>query len=468
MAWPTTLTIKAWTGESPVSGSVSAQARNWVIRTEQPNVPEYLKPPEAADAADWLDPFVSWGLVLPERVGLSPAELASGADAPERVRTLPRERNDAPVFRYRPGSPNRFTLLRNYAARKDISIDPRTPSGIADDALPQYLLIYGTPGEIPWDFQYVLNATCACGRLDLDGDALENYIQALLDDWQGASSQIDRALVWSVDLGPNDISLLMRNAIGAKVYEQWSKDATLSGKAVFYDGQGTGVTNQASVDVLMSALAERKPALVVTTSHGQTAPLGDLVTLWQQLGLPVDQNLQLLEPDRLLAAWEPDGAIWYAHACCSAGSDATTIFDGLLDAGSSIVQVLRGVAAIGALVAPLPRALLGAKKPLRAFIGHVEPTFDWTLKQPATGQHLTRSIVRALYNNIYTSKPVGLAFRDYYEPLGTLSTQYDRAFEEFKRGQDTRGVMLYCQLAARDLQSMVILGDPTAMLSPLP
>jgi hypothetical protein len=112
--------------------------------------------------------------------------------------------------------------------------------------------------------------------------------------------------------------------------------------------------------------------------------------------------------------------------------------------------------------------LLGAKKPLRAFIGHVEPTFDWTIRQPDTGQHLTNSIVRALYNEVYRPKPVGLAFHKYYEPLGALSTRYDRAVEDSKKKIDTHEVMLYCQLAARDLQSMVILGDPTAMLPPLP
>ena len=45
--------------------------------------------------------------------------------------------------------------------------------------------------------------------------------------------------------------------------------------------------------------------------------------------------------------------------------------------------------AFGAFTTPLPRALLGATRPLRAFVGHVEPTFDWTLRQRQTGEHLT-------------------------------------------------------------------------------
>src|SRR5207302_1988162 len=126
--------------------------------------------------------------------------------------------------------------------------------------------------------------------------------------------------------------------------------------------------------------------LIVTTSHGQTGPLADAVAMKSKLGLPVDQDFQPLDPDQLLATWEPDGAIWYAHACCSAGSNAISLYGCqdtginnipicLVEAGSPVDRVLKGVAGLGSLVAPLPRALLGAKKPLRAFIGHVEPTF---------------------------------------------------------------------------------------------
>lgn len=465
MTWPTTLTINAWTGES-ASGAVLPQATNWVTNAQQPSVTESLGPPPDADPADWRDPSIGWGLVLPNRSGLSPAALASAADAPEPIRALVQARSNARVLRYLPDSPFHLTLLRDYAAGGDITIASGMPADPADPTLPQYLLIYGTPAEIPWDLQYVLNAACAVGRLDLQGDALENYVQALLNDWQDAESQIDQALVWAVDFGASDITHLMRNAIAAKVFAQWSNDSTLKGKASFFDGSHS--TQQATGASLLAALSEKKPSLIVTTSHGQTSPVGDPATLKMQLGLPVDQNLQSIDPQQLLAAWQPDGAIWYAHACCSAGSSDISVYNGLVEAGSTIDQVLKGVSALGSLTAPLPQALLGAKKPLRAFIGHVEPTFDWTLMQQASGQYLTNSIVRALYNRIYSKKPIGLVFREYYAPIGALSIEHDQAAVDLKNGQDTHEILLRCQLTARDLQSMVILGDPTAMLPPLP
>src|SRR5207249_2529549 len=150
--------------------------------------------------------------------------------------------------------------------------------------LPQYLLIYGTPAQIPWELQYNLNAVRAVGRLDLEGEALEHYVQALLNGWQDASSHIDQAVVWAADF--DYMSRLMRNAIAAKVYQEWSNDTTLHDKAVFLDGSA----NQATNALLTSTLSERKPALVVTTSHGQTGPLSDPALMKSKLGLLIDQD----------------------------------------------------------------------------------------------------------------------------------------------------------------------------------
>jgi hypothetical protein len=118
-------------------------------------------------------------------------------------------------------------------------------------------------------------------------------------------------------------------------------------------------------------------------------------------------------------------------------------------------------------VAPLPTALLGAKEPLRAFIGHVEPTFDWTLTQPSTNQFLTDPICKALYDGLYNRMPVGHAFRPWFERIGTSFAEHDAAFLKYKEGQDTEDKLLYYLLSARDVSSTVILGDPTAVLPPL-
>jgi hypothetical protein len=468
--WPTTFNINAWTGEEPVSGEVSPKAKAWTLRAKPPAARASLAV-EPEDPANWRDSRVGWGLVLVDREGLSQEERVTGSDAPEPIQVLLKERGNAPIFRYPCPSPYRLTHLRNYASGIDVDING-APRGLDPDALPQYLLIYGTPAEIPWDFQYVLSTNRLVGRLDLQGDALNNYIQALLNEWKDSSSHIEQAVVWAADYG-NDITHLMRDAIAAPVYTKWRKDNTLRDTAVFLDGS---VTN-ASAAALITTISQKKPALIVTTSHGQTGPLSDPREMKANLGLPIGQDFQAIDPEQLLATWEPDGAIWYAHACCSAGCDAVTLYGCvgqtdpalcLVKPGSTIDRVLKGLTGLGALVAPMPNALLGAKKPLRAFIGHVEPTFDWTIQQPATGQFLTSNIQRALYDNVYLPMPIGLALQEWYKSLAGLYTASDRLRALYDGKEDTLIPLLHCQLTARDRQSMVILGDPTVKLPRLP
>jgi hypothetical protein len=128
---------------------------------------------------------------------------------------------------------------------------------------------------------------------------------------------------------------------------------------------------------------------------------------------------------------------------------------------------LKGLAKVGAKTSPLPEALLGATKPLRAFIGHVEPTFDWTLQQRFTGQFLTAEIEEALYNRLFQPQPLGLALRNYYNQLAGLYSEYDTHLRAFSGGANRQSQMLCDLLLARDVQSMVLLGDPTVMLTSL-
>ena len=463
--WPSRLQINAFTGDGAAEAETTAEGRDWPLRAGPPKLRTFLKPDKPADPANWRDPRVGWGLLLPHNTTLGASDAAAAKDAPAALQALVADRgangSPAPVYRYIPAASHAGFLHRDGV---DIPIS-MAPKGTQPGAIARYLLIYGTPEEIPWTLQYQLNAVCAVGRLALTGDALENYVAALQSGWKNAAAQPDSAVVWSVDHGPDDITNLMRLAIAERVVGKMRPDPDLSPKLEYLNGEVAGQTTAAR---LAAALANRHPALIVTTSHGQTGPLDNVAKMRENLGLLVDENRALVKPDALLAGWQPSGAVWYAHACCSAGSDANTVFDGLVDQDSAIDLVLKGVAKVGARVAPLPDALLGAKEPLRAFIGHVEPTFDWTLRQRLTGQFQTAEIEEALYDRLYQPMPVGLAFRDYYELLGGIYAGYDSELRKFNSGENNEAKMLYHLLLARDVQSMVLLGDPTAVLPELP
>lgn len=459
MDFPETLSLNAWCGV-PASGALGADAAKWGVKKQRPTPPNLLAAEEPADLRVWQDPRVGWGLVLPDDDALAPAQRATAQDAPEPIQTLVHVRDDAPVFRYRADLHD--TKLRRYFTDgnvRDLAITG-SKRGIGNQRLPKYLLIYAPPTVIPWGFQYVLGQSSFVGRLDLDGDGLENYVSALVKDWATAGCLADQPVVWSVNHGHPDITWLMHGAIAKPVAVRLSQDGDIGNKLRSLTGAN------ATVAALRTELKDRSPALVVTTSHGMTGPLDDAEIMRHNLGQLVDDQRALLDPASLLQEWQPDGAIWYAHACCSAGSDSATSYKGLVSSGSVVERVLKAVAALGAEVAPLPRALLGAPKPLRAFIGQVEPTFDWTLRAE-TGQLLTDSLCEAIYDRMHRKKrePVGMAFDTVHRHAGELFTHLDNLRRQIAHAvAGAQAAATRTHLAALDRQSLVILGDPTVAL----
>jgi hypothetical protein len=470
VGWPRSLSINAWTGAALAPSPLGANAARWAFAGAAAVAPSPVLPAEVVDPRNWRHPDVGWGLVLADNDALSEPDRARGADAPASIRKLLAARDNPPVLRYRPELGVRF--LRRYytnAGAQDIAL-AAAPRGTREGCLPRYLLIYGSPAAVPWEVQFYLNVPGHVGRLDLaEDEGLGRYVDALIGDWAGAGCQAHSPLLWSVDHGPGDITATMRELIGRPLMRKWREDEAIGERARFLDGRN------ATGAALAAALAEARPALVVTTSHGMTGPLGDASLMRAQLGMLVDDEHAVVRPELLLQQWAPDGAIWYAHACCSAGGDRKTRFAGLVEEGGSVDRVLKAVAALGEQVAQLPRKLLGAEKPLRAFVGHVEPTFDWTISQPETGQPLTASIERALYVGMYQRDPetVAMAFADSLRHAGELFTQWNASVRAYATAGDPavrereKTAALRTQLAGLDRQSMVILGDPTVRIPPL-
>lgn len=459
---PQDVRINAWTGETAASESLPQHTPWAQLEKLAAAKKKTLAAPDAADERCWTHPDVGWGLILPDNEALSTAERSRADDAPPAIGRLLQKRAGAPVLRWRKELQQGY-LRRYYADGTFHDLSAQAPNpGIGKGRIPRYLLIYASPVDIPWALQYALNMSTFVGRLDLTGAALDHYIDALINDWGGQLSDPRAPLVWSVDHGQSDITWLMARAVAGKVWDKIASNADLTGSRQLKDAAATR-------DQLGAALAERLPALIVTTSHGMTGPLNDKDLMKSQLGAPVDVQHAVLGMPQL-AMWKPSGAIWYAHACCSAGSDNVSRYVGLLPETGTIGSLLRQIAAAaGATVAPLPRALLGAEKPLRAFIGHVEPTFDWTLRDPTNKQVLTHVLCAALYDQLYKRyerNPIGWALQKVYQEAGSYYAAWQDAIHGIDNNQPgMRDFALYRQLVAMDRQTLVILGDPTVSLT---
>lgn len=420
--------------------------------------PDTILRPAAPDDRNWKDPRVGWGVILPETAGLDAAALATADDAPEPIKALVADRGGK-VLRYRSGVPNRRWTVRNWSRPEDLTL-ATSPRGMGDGELPGYLLIVGDPETIPWEVQFVLNSSRFVGRLDLPPDGLARYVEALMHCWPGSAADYRSPVLWSVDNGDgaSDITTLMRRTVAEPLRTALAADPDIT-EVSYLDGSTQAATGAA----LIGALEQRRPALILTTGHGQTEYHGDPAAFLPRLGLPIDGDGKELDISDLLHAWAPDGAIWMAQACCSAGSNGRSSYDGLFPAGDPVGVALQEVAALGSHVAPLPTALLGAAKPLRAFIGRVEPTFNWTLQFPTSRQALTADLVAALYTGLCDEAPVGLAFESFFRPIGGLLQQQLRERKAYNTGNFTaaQNWAQYYKICALDRAGLVVLGDPT-------
>jgi hypothetical protein len=260
---------------------------------------------------------------------------------------------------------------------------------------------------------------------------------------------------------------LMRDSLAAPLFEAIKADDEMT-CATFIDGSSEAAT----IVALRDALAANRPALVVTSSHGMTGPLTDVAAMRTNLGLLVDQAHHVMSPDDLLAHWQPDGAVWFAQACCSAGADNPSAYTGLFEPGTLLDETLTAIAKVGATTSPLPRALLGAAKPLRAFIGHVEPTFDWTLSFPPNRQVLTSDLITAIYTRLCSAQPAGMAMSAYYPAIGALLQGYVAARTNYRTAigptaKQALDMLVYSRVSSHDRANTVILGDPTVAI-PVP
>jgi hypothetical protein len=464
--------INAWTGSEQPSSALGHGRDGWAMGSSA-LLGKRSAAPRPPNAQNWQDPAIGWGLILPERPGLSPAQLAGAGDAPEPLQALLAARPASKVLRYRPGNTYSDWVLNDYAGNSSPPI-ATAPEGIGPGCIPGYLLIAASPAEVPWLVQYELNPVRRVGRLDLPPDGLANYVTALMSGWNGCETNYDSPVVWAVDFGGGDITSLMRDSVAAPLAAKYAADTDMTA-TTFIDGRSAATSGAATAASLVSALANHRPSVVVTSSHGQTGPLDEPDEMRARLGALVDADHATLEAAQLLAAWEPAGAVWFAQACCSAGAESPSLYTGLFETTSAVGRVLDAVASLGACTAPLPTALLGAPKPLRAFIGHVEPTFDWTLVFPPTKQQITSSTVNLMYDRVCSGRPVGLALNEagVYAPVAALLLGHDKAVSQYAgAGQPALrrtalDLALYSKVTAYDRSSLVLLGDPTVAI-PVP
>ncbi|MEM9459007.1 MAG: hypothetical protein AAGF11_32820 [Myxococcota bacterium] len=363
---------------------------------------------------------------------------------------------------YRPGESK-----QKYLARLGAGPGPADPAKV-----PYFLLIVGSPQEIPFHLQYQLDVQYAVGRIHFDtAEEYAHYARSVVAAETGGLA-LSRELAMVGVANPDDpaTQLSRQNLVGplADMAEGWTDIPGWTVRRYFDES-----ANKANISQLLGG--PKTPALLFTGSHGMGFPKGHprqqahqgalLLQDWpgpQQWKGEVGEDLYFSGDDVGNDA-ELLGLIAFNFACYGAGTPEYDEF-------SKQAFKERKAIADRAFVANLPRRLLGHPKGgALATIGHVERawgcSFMWGTGQRGAQQaELTvfESTLRALMKGM----PVGVALEYFNERYAEMASDLSGALEELEWAPDAVDSYTLANMwtSNNDARGYAITGDPAVRL----
>lgn len=331
--------------------------------------------------------------------------------------------------------------------------------------VPYYLLIVGTPEQIPFSFQYQLDVSYAVGRLDFDtAGEYASYAGAVVAAEAPSSSSAGQGVHLFAVRNPGDTPTALS---ASRLVEPLAAELRQAspGWAVT-DDVGAPATKQRLYDLLMG---QSTTPVLFTAGHGvgtsgarQRETQGAL--LCQDWPGPLKQAGQV-SPEHYLAGCDIplDRAVGprviFAFACYGGGTPRVTDFPGASDGP-------RPVLAEQSFVARLPQRLLGNPAGgALAFVGHVDRAWSCSFLWQGTDAQITAftSTMLALLDGVRLGHAMEAMNSRYAELSTLLTSRIDESRVSGKRIGDSELVGLWT--ANNDARSYVVLGDPAVRVA---
>lgn len=361
---------------------------------------------------------------------------------------------------YRPGEGRREFLLRVGAAT----------SGPADpDKFPFYVLLVGSPEEIPFRFQYQLDVQYAVGRLHFDDlQGYDSYARSVVAAEDG-QARLGRKLTFFAAQSPDDVATRRSTNDLIKPLVRGILDNPRTA------AEGWTVETVAAEQATKARLSQilggpETPALLFTASHGVEFDQIDprqiphqgaiLCSDWpgpRQWGHRAVPPSFYMAGDDLASDAQLLGTIAFHFACFGAGTPRLDDFPHEKGVQAAIAP--------HAFLAGLPKRLLGHPRGgALAVIGHVERAWTYSFSD-AGGARQVETFSSTLRRMMLGGAPVGFAVEYFNDRYAELATGLTEDMESLKYGTPVDEFDLTKRWTEHnDARSYVVLGDPAVRL----
>ncbi len=370
---------------------------------------------------------------------------------------------------YRPGETKAEFLDRHGVGR-----GPADP-----EQMPYYVLLVGSPEQIPYEFQYQLDVMRAVGRIHFDSvQDYANYAHNVVRAEKGEVKLGRQATFFGVANPDDRATALSARYLVDELYRRLDKKQPFSKRTstdqetreYSFDWQlERFLAGQATKAQLTHLLGGgQTPALLFTASHGMAFHQDDRRQLPHQGALlcqdwpgpkewqkPIKQDFYFAGDD-LTAEANLLGLITFHFACFSAGTPRLDQF------AMHQLKDRRAAIAPHSFLGALPTGLL--RHGALASIGHVERAWGYSFLSPRAGKQV--GTFETALHRLLIHDPVGLVVEDLNMRYAELATELADVFEEMR--WEPGSVNPY-ELAAlwttnNDARAYIVVGDPAARL----
>lgn len=300
--------------------------------------------------------------------------------------------------------------------------------------VPHYILIVGSPDQVPFLFQSFLDSAASVGRIDFDSlDNLNAYIEKVINLEKAADPVVSRETAFfAPDGGLSDPTHYSRLYMAKPLAEHVRKNFRFKTCEIMGD--------EATKDNFLKNLSKMKPALVYTASHGIGAPDESLDIQKQFNGAICCQQTNNQPIQEWLFAGKDVpidddflyGSVFFQFACYGYGTPAESDFDHWL--GDSKMN------SEADFVAALPKSLLSHPRGPIAYVGHVDTAWLHGFAHPDNPDTLERwnpriePFVKAV-DMLLQVQPVGPAMGDMNKRYDLGNALLTNTFDRIQRGK---------------------------------